>query len=225
MRRSVGWARSLAVAAVAAAMASSAFGQVRPGSDRGLGLTGADIPPLLKKVQANPYRAPAEPACESIPREILALDQVLGPDVDAAGPQRSRVRELASGAVRRLIPYRGWVRFLTQANEKDKKLQKAATAGYARRGFLRGLEANMQCAAQAPEAVPASAVVADNGQGGEAIAARMLADRGPEPEDAPPVAPSAAASDGAGPALPAPADLRVDMPPQPVRTEVSDPGR
>ena len=116
-----------------------------PGSQQGLGLTGADIPPILKAVQANPYRYPAAPACESIPQEILALNQVLGPDVDGEQAKTSKAH-MAMNYARGMIPYRGYVRFLTRADSKDKALQAAATAGYARRGFLRGLEAHLQCA-------------------------------------------------------------------------------
>lgn len=135
----------LAMAGVAASLAGSAIAQVTPGSQQGLGLTGANIPPLLKTVAADPYRAPAEPACQTIPQEILALDQILGPDVDREQPKTGLAHK-AVDYVRHMIPYRGYVRFLTRADAKDKALQAAATAGVARRAFLRGLEAQMQCA-------------------------------------------------------------------------------
>jgi hypothetical protein len=110
--------------------------------------------------------------CETIPAEIVALDKVLGADADdPAQPHRSyvatyAVRE-AKGAVRGLIPYRGAIRFITGADKKDHDLVAAAQAGWARRGFLRGLEANLQCAppklevaAATGSAEDASAVVA-----------------------------------------------------------------
>jgi hypothetical protein len=135
----------LAIAGVAAGLAGAAVAQVTPGSQQGLGLTGADIPDILKIVKAEPYRAPAEPACDSIPQEILALDKVLGPDVDGEQAKSSKVH-MAMNYARGMIPYRGYVRFLTRADSKDKALQRAVTAGIARRAFLRGLEAHMQCA-------------------------------------------------------------------------------
>jgi len=135
----------LAMAGVAASLAGAAAAQVTPGSQQWLGLTGADIPPLLKTVAADPYREPAAPACQTIPQEILALDQVLGPDIDLAQPKTGLAHK-AVDYVRHMIPYRGYVRFLTRADAKDKALQAAATAGIARRAFLRGLEAHMQCA-------------------------------------------------------------------------------
>lgn len=123
---------------------------------------GPDIPAVLKAVAADPYKAPAEPACETIPAELKTLDDVLGPDADAA-PGKSRPRAVrwagdwAGGAIRGLVPYRGVVRFLTGAGDKDKALTRAAMAGAARRGFLRGLEANMQCAAPTPAVAAAQA--------------------------------------------------------------------
>lgn len=135
----------VAMAGVVASLASAAAAQVTPGSQQGLGLTGADIPSLLKTVQADPYREPAEPACQSIPQEILALDKLVGPDVDGEQAKTSRVH-MAMNYARGMIPYRGYVRFLTRADAKDKALQRAVTAGVARRAFLRGLEAHMQCA-------------------------------------------------------------------------------
>jgi hypothetical protein len=145
MARTVSTIGVLAVAGVVVSLAGGAAGQVTPGSQQGLGLTGADMPPILKAIQADPYRYPAEPACTSIPQEILAIDQVLGPDVDGEQAKSSKAH-MAMNYARGMIPYRGYVRFLTRADSKDKALQTAATAGYARRGFLRGLEAHLQCA-------------------------------------------------------------------------------
>jgi hypothetical protein len=145
MAQSVEKIRGLAGFGAVLMLASSAQAQVTPGSQQGLGLTGAGIPPILKEVQANPYRYPVSPACESIPKEIVALNQVLGPDVDGEQAKTSKVH-MAMNYARGMIPYRGYVRFLTRADSRDKALQAAATAGYARRGFLRGLEAHLQCA-------------------------------------------------------------------------------
>jgi hypothetical protein len=151
----------LAAASLVATLAAPAAAQVKPGSQQGLGLMGASIPPLLKQVQADPYRAPPAPACDSIPQEILALDKLLGPDVDGKQPKTGKIH-MAINYVRGMIPYRGYVRFLTQADSKDKALQRAVTAGVARRAFLRGLEAHMRCAPSAgAEVADASDRVAD----------------------------------------------------------------
>jgi hypothetical protein len=169
----------LAMAGVVAGLVpGAAAGQVVPGSQQGLGLTGADIPPLLQQVLADPYREPAGPACQTIPQEILALDQVLGPDVD--GQQtKAGLAHKAMNYARGMIPYHGYVRFLTRADSKDKALQAAATAGFARRAFLRGLEAHMQCAD-----APADTRVADIS---DKVAAIKVAEA--EPPPAPKAAP------------------------------------
>lgn len=153
------WAALAAAGVVTACPALSAAQSIHPGEQRGLGLTGPQVPDVLKAVAADPYKPPAAPACETIPAEILALDQVLGPDL--GDPQQARksymvsyAERMAGGAIRGLVPYRGAIRFLTGADHKDHELMDAARAGYARRGFLRGLEAHLDCA-------PAKAVVAE----------------------------------------------------------------
>ena len=123
--------------------------QVHPGETQGLGLMGPKIPDMLKDIAADPYRAPAEPACQSIPAELVALNQMLGVDADQAKPKKSKVSQATKaimGAARSAIPYRGEVRFLTGADHKDHQLMDATQAAWARRGFLRGLEANLHCA-------------------------------------------------------------------------------
>jgi hypothetical protein len=143
-------AAALALAGVLAGAPLVAYAQqVHPGETEGLGLTGPKTPYLLKEVAADPYRAPAEPACETIPAELVALNQVLGVDADQAKPKKSMIKQAEGaigGAVRGFIPYRGEIRFLTQADKRDHQLMDAAQAGWARRGFLRGLEAHLRCA-------------------------------------------------------------------------------
>ena len=143
----------LATAVIFAGFACQA--EVRPGETQGLGLTGAQVPELLKAVAADPYRAPAAPACETIPAELKALDEILGADAGQPRKHRSQVVKWAMGSVRGMVPYRGVVRFLTRADQHDHALMDATMAGFARRGFLRGLEANLHCAGPAtPVSLP-----------------------------------------------------------------------
>jgi hypothetical protein len=143
-------AAALALAGVlAVAPLAARAQQVHPGETEGLGLTGPKTPELLKEIAADPYRAPAEPACETIPAELMAISQVLGVDADQTRPKKSMFRKAEGalgGAVRGFIPYRGEIRFLTQADKRDHQLMDATQAAWARRGFLRGLEANLRCA-------------------------------------------------------------------------------
>ena len=161
----------LAAGAVAAALAAGAAARaetVRPGETTGLGLFGHEIPAVLKHAKADPYAAPEAPACESIPREIAALDAVLGPDADAPARKvgmEARAGRLMGQAIRGMIPHRDLVRLVTGAGRKDQKLKDAAMAGWARRGFLKGMEINLGCAgreaSQAAAATPAATTAQD----------------------------------------------------------------
>ena len=147
--------------AVGLACAGPGWAQrVTPGEEHGLGLLGADTPQVLKDIEADPYRAPPAPACASIPQELIALDQVLGPDVDTHVAHKATAAEFMGGAVRGLLPYGGVVRVVTGAGRRDRALIRAAMAGYARRGYLRGLEQSLKCEAPADgKAANASAIV------------------------------------------------------------------
>ncbi|MBS0363160.1 MAG: hypothetical protein JSR98_17420 [Proteobacteria bacterium] len=136
-------------------LAGAAQAQLKPGSQSGLGLTGAHIPQILQQDRADPYRMPAEPICASIDQEMAQLDAVMGPEVDKLKTDRS-IADRAAGYVRGMIPYHGVVRFLTGADSKDRELQAAASAGYARRGFLHGLKAQNHCAGGDVRVVSAS---------------------------------------------------------------------
>ena len=75
------------------------------------------------------------------------------PDLDAQGPaQEKSLTDRGIQMARGMVPYGGVVRFVTGANKKDQELREAILAGYARRGYLRGLQANMTCAPEAPAA-------------------------------------------------------------------------
>lgn len=139
-----------AIAAIAAGFLGSAAhaGPVHPGEQDGLGLTGPSIPDILQKAKADTYGPPAEPICRTLPAEIDALNEVLGPDADQAQVKRtmaSRATKWMGGAVRGLIPHRDVIRFLTGAGKKDDRLKDAAMAGWARRGYLKGLAKTLDC--------------------------------------------------------------------------------
>ena len=149
--------RGAGLAAAMAVAAAPAWAQVKPGSETGLGLTGAEIPPLLKDIKADPYRAAAAPACDTIPPDILAINALIGPDVDFVPPKADASAEMQKKAmkggasmVRGLVPYGGVFRFVTGANKKDDALREAVLAAYARRGFLRGVQASLNCPPPTP---------------------------------------------------------------------------
>jgi hypothetical protein len=120
--------------------------QLKAGADTGTGLSGADVPQVLKDIKADPYKAPAAPACKSVPAEIQQISDLIGPDLDAdAGGKDKSLVSRGEGVARSLVPYRGVVRFVTGANKKDDELRDAIMAGVARRGFLRGVELDLKC--------------------------------------------------------------------------------
>jgi hypothetical protein len=154
--------RLAAACGAAALFALSAHAQVKEGSETGTGLVGGEIPPLLKQIQTDPYRPPSAPACQTVPAEILEISKVIGPDFQSETVSKEESwTDRGVGAARGLIPYGGVVRFATGADKKDKALRAAVEAGFARRGFLRGVALNMTCNAPAPaKAAPAKAAPA-----------------------------------------------------------------
>jgi hypothetical protein len=124
-----------------------------------LNLVNAPIPEALAAAQRGPYALPAEQDCQALANEIKALDEVLGPDLDAPPSEANRGllergTEAASGAAfgalqrtaEGVIPFRGWVRKLTGAERYSKRVAAAITAGGVRRAFLKGVRAAGNCA-------------------------------------------------------------------------------
>ena len=121
-----------------------------------LNVVRADIPDVLKAAAAAPYAPPADASCPGLAAGIRALDEVLGPDLDAPHTSGNpglldRGEDAATGALQRtaegVIPFRGWVRKLSGAERYARHVSAAITAGGVRRGFLRGLAAAKACTA------------------------------------------------------------------------------
>ena len=95
--------RFAALVAAAACVALPAQAQVKTGAESGTGLTGGEIPPLLKQIQADPYRPPAAPACQTAPAEIHEISKVIGPDFNSATIPQTReedYKERGAGVAR-----------------------------------------------------------------------------------------------------------------------------
>lgn len=127
-----------------------------------LNLVRADIPPVLVTAQQDPYLVPPQPGCEPLGANVLALDDALGPDLDApvvaseaglAERGAGVVGDAAVGALRSaaegVIPFRGWVRKLTGAERYSRSVAAAIAAGTVRRAFLKGLGQAQGCLAPA----------------------------------------------------------------------------
>lgn len=123
-----------------------------------LNLVKADIPEILLQTQKQPYAIPENKSCEALLVQIIDLDAVLGPDLDANETNNKpslieRGNEQASkaaiGAIRRtaesIVPYRSWVRKLSGAERYSKKVAAAITAGTIRRGYLKGMMVAQGC--------------------------------------------------------------------------------
>lgn len=114
-----------------------------------VGLKREKIPPTLKSIKT-PYATVIAPTCEAIAEEILALDLILGDDVDvkladptwrqkgadAAGDAFVDAVESTSTSV---IPFRGVVREVSGAAQRDRRMAAAVQAGKLRRAFLKGI--------------------------------------------------------------------------------------
>jgi hypothetical protein len=127
-----------------------------------LNLVKAKIPELLLRAQEQPYQAPVERSCAALQAEVRALDDVLGPDVDAPREKRSGSEKGSEalgdaaigglrGATEGLLPFRGWVRKLTGAERYSRQVAAAVAAGMARRSYLKGMGQPQAC-----EFVPAA---------------------------------------------------------------------
>jgi len=123
-----------------------------------------EIPPVLLRAEANPYDLTRMDHCEGIAAEVGSLDDALGPDLDEPPPpepvdpndkRADQASQLTLNAVRdtsrSVIPFRGWVRRLTGAEQHSQAVQAAVRAGSQRRGYLKGIGMRMNCA---PPAAP-----------------------------------------------------------------------
>jgi hypothetical protein len=106
------------------------------------------IPPVLLAAMADPYARPTPASCAVIIARVRELTTALGDDLDVpddeAEPGMGRKsaglgRELVRAGAQSLIPLRGFVRKLTGAEQHDRLVQNALTAGATRRGYLKGL--------------------------------------------------------------------------------------
>lgn len=116
------------------------------------------IPEVLLDAMDAPYSLPSPVTCPEIAAQVRPLDEVLGPDLDAApsldnpslierGESAARGAGVAAvrGAAQSVIPMRGWVRRLTGAESHDRLVVEAITAGAIRRGYLKGLGKARNC--------------------------------------------------------------------------------
>jgi len=102
-----------------------------------------EIPEVLKKILDDPYSTSGIKSCAQIAGAVGALDEALGPDVDADEETKrktvDKVVDVGGSVLTSFIPFRGIVREVSGANSARRKYQEAVYAGVARRSFLKGL--------------------------------------------------------------------------------------
>lgn len=112
-----------------------------------MNLMSQKIPPLLMAVMADPYAQPASLDCGALASQVSALDAVLGDDFDAVVDEdnskearRARTaREGLHAGSEALLPFSGFVRKLSGAEQHDKLVLDAIMSGDTRRAYLKGL--------------------------------------------------------------------------------------
>lgn len=117
---------------------------------RDVGISKTDIPPVLQNAVADPYSVRTVRTCRQLGLAIADLNEALGPDF-VAGDQKkeNKAARLAEAGgktvVNSLIPFRVLVREISGAAPAQRRRDEAIAAGYARRGFLRGLYLSRGC--------------------------------------------------------------------------------
>jgi hypothetical protein len=120
----------------------------QPAHDVGAAKT--KIPPVLEAAQRDPYGLRGLGGCAQISGAIRDLTEALGPDF-GSGPAKkeNRAGKLAEAGgktvVNAIIPFRGLVREISGAAPEQRRLNDAIDAGFARRGFLRGIATSRKC--------------------------------------------------------------------------------
>jgi hypothetical protein len=107
------------------------------------------IPEVLELARGGPYTLDGLRNCAAINRDIAALNEVLGTDIDTPEDRRpDRGRQAANvgkSVVQGFIPFRGVIREVTGAAGAQREWDAAVDAGIARRGFLRGTAQARRC--------------------------------------------------------------------------------
>lgn len=127
---------------------------------RDLSLIREVAPPALLRAAEGPYDLSKVADCPAAQAEVADLNAALGPDLSPdAKASGLTVSGLASGLVGGAVglPFRGVVRFMTGAEERDQALRAAVLAGMVRRGFLKGRMGLMGCPLPPEPQLPAKA--------------------------------------------------------------------
>lgn len=116
------------------------------------------IPLILEDSHLGPYELPVNTSCDYLNSYVAALDQALGPDVDAPKEEMDEslwergtetVEDYSTDAleraVRGLIPFRSWIRLLSGAESHSALIDRTVASGVVRRAYLKGLRQALSC--------------------------------------------------------------------------------
>ncbi|HZZ68320.1 MAG TPA: hypothetical protein VFE18_09115 [Phenylobacterium sp.] len=115
---------------------------------RDLNVLRTKIPEVLLHAMADPYERPGLGRCADLVERLKPLNEALGEDLDVTSKEgeqgmmakgKTTALTVASGAASDVIPFRGWIRKLSGAEQHDRYVQAAITAGAVRRAYLKGL--------------------------------------------------------------------------------------
>lgn len=117
---------------------------------RDVGVSKRDIPPALAAAAKDPYSLEGVRTCRQLARAVDELNEILGPDFQpGAKYQENRMAKLAQAGgktvINSIIPFRSLVREVSGAAPADRRMRAALDAGFARRGYLRGVHATRRC--------------------------------------------------------------------------------
>lgn len=116
---------------------------------RDVNLKKTKIPPVLERAADAPYSLSGLNSCGRIIAQVRQLNAVLGEDIDEEHARGHPVSagHLAQSLVDSLIPFGGIIKEVSGANAQQRRLEGAIAAGFARRGFLKGVGLSRKCPA------------------------------------------------------------------------------
>ena len=117
---------------------------------RDVGAAKPEIPPVLVQATNDPYSPASTATCAQLEAAITALNEHLGDDYMLAGQkEENKAGKIAEAGgrtvVNAILPFRGLVRELSGAASAKRRYDDAIDAGYARRGYLRGIQSARKC--------------------------------------------------------------------------------
>lgn len=151
-----------------------------------LNLRHAKIAPILTSARSEPYVLAGLDSCDKIADEVLALDAVLGADIDTAEGKAVATRfangagRIARSMIMSFMPFHAVVREVSGATARQHAFDRALYAGSVRRAYLKGIGEERGCAYPARDASPQVALLVRAARHGgpslaEALAAQALA--------------------------------------------------